>query len=156
MTTPNPPVITAPPTPPSRSDPANFAARGDAFLGWFPTAWQYLSDFATWITARANEIAANSNAATQAAATVTTVAASPAVQNAAANAATAQAAAAAAQTYASQAQATNPDSPIRINPTRIKADFTLQTGYNGASAGPIAIDDGVTVTIANGATWSIH
>jgi hypothetical protein len=61
-----------------------------------------------------------------------------------------------AQVYASQAQATNPDSPIRINPTRVMADFTLATGYNGASAGPISIDDGVTVTISNGATWSIH
>jgi hypothetical protein len=52
--------------------------------------------------------------------------------------------------------ATNPDSPIRINPTRVAANFTLPTGYNGASAGPISIDDGVTVTISNGATWSIH
>jgi hypothetical protein len=30
-------AITALPTPPSRSDPANFAARGDAFLGALPT-----------------------------------------------------------------------------------------------------------------------
>lgn len=29
--------ITTPPTPPSRDDPANFPARADAFLGWFPT-----------------------------------------------------------------------------------------------------------------------
>jgi hypothetical protein len=36
------------------------------------------------------------------------------------------------------------------------SNFTLPTGYNGASAGPISIDDGVTVTISNGATWSIH
>lgn len=68
----------------------------------------------------------------------------------------AKAFAASAAQYASQAQATNPDSPIRINPTRIKADFTLPTGYNGASAGPISIDDGVTVVISDGATWSIH
>jgi len=35
---PTPPTpITSLPTPPSRSDPANFAARGDAFLGALPT-----------------------------------------------------------------------------------------------------------------------
>ena len=82
-----------PPTPPSRSDPANFAARGDAFLGWFPTAWTYLSNLVTWLSLRANEVEANSNAAVQAASTVSSVAASSAVQNAAANAAAAQLAA---------------------------------------------------------------
>ena len=46
---PTPPTpITSLPTPPSRSDPANFAARGDAFLGALPT-------FAT----EANAIATN-------------------------------------------------------------------------------------------------
>ena len=46
---PTPPTpITSLPTPPSRSDPANFAARGDAFLGALPT-------FAT----EANAVAAN-------------------------------------------------------------------------------------------------
>jgi hypothetical protein len=156
MTTPAPPTLTSPPTPPSRSDPANFAARGDAFMAWFPTAWTQLTAAMQWISARTSEVFANSMAATQAANTVSTIAASPAVQNAAANAAAAQLAATQAQTYASQAQATNPDSPIRINPTRVMANFTLPTGYNGASAGPISIDDGVTVTISNGATWSIH
>jgi hypothetical protein len=156
MTTPAAPTLTTPPTPPSRSDPANFAARGDAFLGWFPTAWSQLTAAMQWIADRTNEVFANSTAATQAAATVSTIAASPAVVNAAANAAAAQLAATQAQVYASQAQATNPDSPIRINPTRITADFTLPTGYNGSSAGPISIDDGVTVTVSDGATWSVH
>lgn len=34
-----PPSMTAPPTAPSRSDSANFATRGDAFLGWFATQY---------------------------------------------------------------------------------------------------------------------
>lgn len=34
-----PPSLTAPPTAPSRSDPTNFRARGDAFLAWFATLY---------------------------------------------------------------------------------------------------------------------
>lgn len=45
-------TITALPTPPSRSDPANFATRGDAFLGALPT-------FATEVNAVASEVNAN-------------------------------------------------------------------------------------------------
>lgn len=156
MTIPAAPILTSPPTPPSRSDPTNFAARGDAFMSCFPTAWSQLTSAMQWITDRTNEVFSNSAAATQAASIASAAASNPAVLAAASNAAAAQLAAANAQVYASQAQATNPDSPIRINPTRIKADFTLPAGYNGASAGPISIDDGVTVVIGNGATWSIH
>jgi hypothetical protein len=50
--------ITALPTPPSRNDPANFAARGDAFLGALPT-------FATEANSLADEMnidAANAEA----------------------------------------------------------------------------------------------
>lgn len=155
MAVPSPPSITMPPTPPSRSDPANFATRGDAFLGWFPAAWTYLSNLVTWLTARANEVEANSNAAVQSAGTVQAIAASPAIQNAASNAASAQLAATQAQAYASQAQAVSPDSPVRLNTKRISANFSVPTGYNAASAGPISIDDGVTVTVSDHSTWSI-
>ena len=72
------------------------------------------------------------------------------------NAAAAAAAAAAAQAYASLAQATNPDSPIRLNPRRIAVNFTVPTGYNAASTGPITVADGVAVTVATGASWSVH
>lgn len=68
----------------------------------------------------------------------------------------AQAAAAAAQTYASTAQATNPDSPIRLNPRSITANFAVGSNYNAASVGPIAISPGITVTVGDNATWSIH
>ena len=73
-----------------------------------------------------------------------------------ANAAAAAIAAAQAQAYASQAQATNPDSPIRLNPRRIAVNFTVPTGYNAASTGPITVADGVAVTVATGASWSVH
>ena len=70
----------------------------------------------------------------------------------AANAATSAAASAA---YASMAQAAT-DTPIRLNPRFITAAFTVPAAYNGASVGPISISDGVTVTIQDHATWSIH
>ena len=38
----------------------------------------------------------------------------------------------------------------------ITAPFTVPAAYNGASVGPISISDGVTVTIQDHATWSIH
>ena len=75
----------------------------------------------------------------------------------AANSATAAAASATASAaYASMAQATNPDTPIRLNPRVIAADFTVPAAYNGASIGPISILDGVIVIVQNHATWSIH
>lgn len=72
------------------------------------------------------------------------------------NAAAAAASAAAAAVYAAQAQATNPDSPIRLNPRRITANFTIPVDSNAASVGPISVADGVTVNVSDNATWSIH
>ena len=48
------------------------------------------------------------------------------------------------------------NTPIWLNPRFITADFTVPAAYNGASVGPISISDGVTVTIQDHATWSIH
>lgn len=155
MTTPTPPSLTAPPTPPSRSDPSYFAARGDAFMGWFPTAWVQMTAAMQWVYDRTNEVFANSLAATQAASTASAAANSAAVLNAASNASAAQLAATQAQVYASQAQATNPDSPMRLNPKKISANFTVPGGYNATSAGPITIEDGIAVTVSDHSTWSI-
>jgi len=83
-------------------------------------------------------------------------AAAVAAQSPVTNAAAAAASALAAAGYASLAQATNPDSPIRLNPRSITANFTVSAGYNAASVGPIAIAEGITVTVADNATWSIH
>jgi hypothetical protein len=158
MTVPAPPTTGTAPTPaPSTLDPTNFDARCDSFHQFFPNWLNNLFPAVLeWIRLRANEVETWSLNAQTASNNVTNLANSAAVQNAAANAAAAQAAATAAGVYAAQAQATNPDSPIRINPTRITSNFTLGTGYNGASAGPIAIDPGATVTLSHGSTWSIH
>lgn len=45
---------------------------------------------------------------------------------------------------------------IRLNPRFITADFTVASAYNAASVGPITVSDGVTVTVNDNATWSIH
>ena len=41
------------------------------------------------------------------------------------------------------------------NDTNVTADYTITTGKNAMSAGPITIDTGVTVTVPSGSTWSI-
>ena len=45
--------------------------------------------------------------------------------------------------------------PIFLNGQSITADYTIPSGYNGVSAGPITIADGVTVTVSSGSEWSI-
>jgi hypothetical protein len=178
MTIPAPPTQTDPSTPPTRTDPATFAARGDAFLAWFPTGWTNLRDSLTWIAARAQEVfdwaasataseanalasknaaaTSASNAAGSASASAGSAAAALVSNNSAATStAAATAAAVAAQGFASIAQAVSPDSPMRINTSRVSADFTLAPGYNAASAGQIEIAENITVTISDTATWSI-
>lgn len=44
---------------------------------------------------------------------------------------------------------------IKLNGQTISAGYTLPVGYNGLSAGPITIADGVTVTVSDGSAWSI-
>lgn len=44
---------------------------------------------------------------------------------------------------------------IKMNIQTISANYTMPAGYNGMSAGPITIADGVTVTIPAGSSWSI-
>jgi hypothetical protein len=41
------------------------------------------------------------------------------------------------------------------NSQTIAADYTLTTGTNALSAGPITINTGITVTVPTGAVWSI-
>jgi hypothetical protein len=50
----------------------------------------------------------------------------------------------------------SPDSPIRLNPTTVTTDFTVPSGYNAASVGPITIAEGITATVSDNATWSIN
>lgn len=41
------------------------------------------------------------------------------------------------------------------NSTNVTANYTITTGKNAGSFGPITINDGVTVTVPNGSVWSI-
>jgi hypothetical protein len=41
------------------------------------------------------------------------------------------------------------------NDITVTDDYTITTGKNAISAGPITIDDGVTVTVPDGSTWSV-
>lgn len=41
------------------------------------------------------------------------------------------------------------------NTNGINANWTVPSGYNAMSAGPITIADGVTVTISNGSSWAV-
>ena len=44
---------------------------------------------------------------------------------------------------------------IRTNPQTIRGSVTIPANVNASSAGPITIDNGVTVLIENGATWVV-
>lgn len=41
------------------------------------------------------------------------------------------------------------------NDQTVTQNYTITTGKNAMTAGPIAIADGVTVTIPDGSTWTI-
>lgn len=41
------------------------------------------------------------------------------------------------------------------NDSTVSVGYTLQTGKNAMSAGPLTIADGITVTVPTGSTWSI-
>jgi hypothetical protein len=148
-------TISALPTPPSRSDSINFAARGDAFLTALPQFQTEANAVAAEINAAATNAASSASAAQADRVSAAAAAAAVAAQSPVSNAAAAAASAAAAAVYASTAQATNPDSPIRLNPREISANITIGSDYNAASTGPITIGDGITVTVNNNATWSI-
>lgn len=148
-------TITALPTPPTRSDPATFAARGDAFLSALPTLGTEMNVAVADVTAKQLQ-AAESAAAAQADRLLCAAAqAAVTIQSPAANATAAAASAAAAATYATLAQATNPDSPVRLNPRSITANITIASGYNADSVGPIRVADGVSVVVGDNATWCV-
>jgi hypothetical protein len=41
------------------------------------------------------------------------------------------------------------------NDTTISVDYTITTGQNAMTAGPVTVDSGVTVTVPAGSYWSI-
>jgi len=151
-----PTPITPLPTAPSRADPANFPARADAFLGQMPSFGTQANALASVTYTNAVEALASANAAQADRILAQAGAAAVAAANPAANAAAAAASAAAAAVSAGQAQAVSPDSPVRFNTRQITANLTIGSAYNAASAGPISIGDGITVTVQDHATWSIQ
>lgn len=44
---------------------------------------------------------------------------------------------------------------FKENPTNITSNYTIRNGYNAMSAGPITINNNITVTIGDGEAWSI-
>jgi hypothetical protein len=148
--------ITALPTPPTRSDPATFAARGDAFLTAIPVFQAEANVLQADVNAKQLLAASSANAAQADRILAAAAASNPAVINAAANAIIARDKAAEAAVSAATAQAVSPDSPIRLNSRFITANLTIGSAYNAASVGPISIRDGVTVTVQDNATWSIN
>lgn len=154
-------AITALPTPPSRANsPSDFSTKADAFIAALPVFVTETNAVQADLNAKkaafdvdyANAMAAGlANAATNAA-TATTKAA-----QAASSASAAQISATAADAAWAAALASNPDlDPVfRMNPTTIKADTTLPTGYNAYSAGPLVIGEGVSVTLEEHANWTI-
>jgi len=44
---------------------------------------------------------------------------------------------------------------IVVNSATISSDYTIATGDNGMSAGPVSVNSGVTVTISSGSTWTV-
>lgn len=45
--------------------------------------------------------------------------------------------------------------PFFMSATTVTANFTVPSNYNAMSAGPITINDGITVTIPDGSVWTI-
>lgn len=44
---------------------------------------------------------------------------------------------------------------IHVNSQTISSDYTIASGTNGLSAGPVTVASGVTVTIASGSVWTV-
>lgn len=44
---------------------------------------------------------------------------------------------------------------IQINTNTIATSYTIATGNNGLSAGPVSVSTGITVTVSTGSVWSI-
>ena len=45
---------------------------------------------------------------------------------------------------------------IYLNAATVTQNTTIGTGYNGSSAGPMTVANGVTVTLANGTRWVVN
>jgi hypothetical protein len=55
----------------------------------------------------------------------------------------------------SNINSTNVGVPIIENSPTISTNYSISTGSNALSAGPITIADGITVVIPDGSVWTI-
>jgi hypothetical protein len=44
---------------------------------------------------------------------------------------------------------------IQVNANTVATSYTIATGNNGLSAGPVSVNSGITVTVSSGSTWSV-
>jgi len=44
---------------------------------------------------------------------------------------------------------------IQINSKTVATSYTIATGNNGLSAGPVSVSTGITVTVSTGSTWTV-
>lgn len=44
---------------------------------------------------------------------------------------------------------------IHVNANTVATSYTIATGNNGLSAGPVSVNSGITVTVSSGSTWSV-
>lgn len=44
---------------------------------------------------------------------------------------------------------------IFVNAQTIDTSYTIGTGFNGMSAGPVTVDSGITVTVSSGSVWTV-
>jgi hypothetical protein len=47
------------------------------------------------------------------------------------------------------------DDAFYENTTTITSDYTITTGKNAMTAGPVTLNSGVTVTVPTGSTWTV-
>jgi hypothetical protein len=44
---------------------------------------------------------------------------------------------------------------IQVNATTVATSYTIATGNNGLSAGPVSVNSGISVTVSSGSIWSV-
>ena len=54
-----------------------------------------------------------------------------------------------------KAQAVNSTNGINVNSQTVSANYTIATGDNAGSFGPISVASGVTVTVSSGSVWTV-
>jgi hypothetical protein len=129
---PTKPVLTPPPSAPSRTDSANFAPRADAFLGWFATAWENLVAVMTFVddaaTATATSATSGAASATTATTKATEASTSAATATTKANEASTSATGAAASATTATTKATEASTSAATATTKANEASTSATG----------------------------